>query len=113
MLFDKTLLVCSAGVMRRECVAALGGFDPEIRLMEDSDFFLRVIRQFGALFMDRVALHYRIGSPSLLHAPNPDESQRLEQVRGRRRMQSKYLRDRGALEFMSLALFTRTVLKII
>jgi glycosyltransferase involved in cell wall biosynthesis len=112
MLFDKALLVCSAAVLRRECVAALSGFDPEIRLMEDSDFFLRTIRQFGAHFMDRIALHYRIGSPSLLHAPNPDASQRLEQARGRRRMRAKYLKERGALEFLSLAVFARTVLKV-
>jgi len=112
MLFDKTLLVCSACVIRRECVEALGGFDPEIRLMEDSDFFLRAMRQFGVHFMERTALHYRIGSPSLLHGLDPDPSRRIEQKQGRRRMQAKYLERRGALEFLSLALFARTVLRV-
>lgn len=112
MLFDRTLLVCSACVIRRECVEALRGFDPEIRLMEDSDFFLRAIRRFGAHFVERTVLHYRIGSPSLLHGLSPDPSRRLEQVQGRRRMQAKYLKERGAIEFLSLALFARTALRI-
>jgi glycosyltransferase involved in cell wall biosynthesis len=89
MLFDRTLVVCSACVVRRECVEALGGFDAEIRLMEDSDYFLRAMRQFDA-----------------------DPSRRVEQMRGRRRMQANYLKRRGAFEFLLLALFARTVLRV-
>jgi len=44
MLFDSALLVCSASIDRRACVGALKGFDPEIHLMEDADFHLRVMR---------------------------------------------------------------------
>ena len=29
MLFDSPILVCSAGVIRRECLSKVGGFDPE------------------------------------------------------------------------------------
>ena len=111
MLFDRTLLVCSACTIRRECVVALGGFDPEIRLMEDSDFFLRAIRRFGAHFIDHTVLQYRIGSPSLLHGIDPDPTRHAEQMQGRRRMQAKYLKERGVFEFLSLALFARTVLR--
>lgn len=112
MLFERTLLVCSACVIRRECVEAIGGFDPDIRLMEDSDFFLRAVRQFGAHFIEQTVLHYRIGSPSLLHGLDPGPSRRAEQLRGRRRMQAKYLEKRGALEFALLALFARSVLRV-
>ena len=112
MLFDKALLVCSASVIRRECLERLGGFDPEIRLMEDADYHLRAIRECGAVFIDRVAVHYRIGSPSLMHSPNPTEAQREEEHLGHRQMQIKYRKQRGVLEFYALALFTRTVLKI-
>ena len=38
MLFDQALLVCSASILRRDCLIQLGGFDPQIRLMEDADF---------------------------------------------------------------------------
>jgi glycosyltransferase involved in cell wall biosynthesis len=113
MLFDKALLVCSASVLRRECVELLGGFDPGIRLMEDADFHVRAMREFGAYFMDRVALRYRIGSPSLMHSPDPDASQLQCQRAGHHRMQAKYREDRGVMEFYALALFTRTVLRVL
>lgn len=111
MLFDKALLVCSSSVVRRECVAGLGGFDPSIRLMEDADFHVRAMRECGALFLDRTAIRYRVGSPSLMHSPHPTEGQKQGERLGHRQMQAKYRRERGALEFYALALFTRTVLK--
>jgi glycosyltransferase involved in cell wall biosynthesis len=113
MLFDHTLLVCSASVFRRECVVRLAGFDPKIRLMEDADLHVRAMREFGAYFMDRTVLRYRIGSPSLMHSPSPDALQ-LQRVReGSARMCSKYIEERGALEYYALKLFTKTALKVI
>jgi glycosyltransferase involved in cell wall biosynthesis len=112
MLFDTTLLVCSAAVFRRECVVRLEGFDPEIRLMEDAEFNLRAMRAFGAHFLDRTTLHYRIGSPSLMHGPNPDQAQLMAEREGHRKMHAKYLKQRGLLEFYALAFFTRTILKV-
>jgi glycosyltransferase involved in cell wall biosynthesis len=112
MLFDNALLVCSSSVIRRECVARLGGFDPSIRLMEDADFHARAMRECGAVFLDRTAIHYRVGSASLMHSPNPTEAQKQGERLGHRQMQGKYRRERGALEFYALALFTRTILKI-
>lgn len=113
MLFDKALLVCSASILRRECVADLGGFDPAIRLMEDADFHVRAIRRFGAHFIDHVSVKYSVGSPSLMHSPNPPKGQIELQREGHRRMHAKYLAQRGALEFFMLAIFTRTILRII
>lgn len=107
MLFDRPLLVCSAAVVRRECVAGVGGFDPKIRLMEDADFNARIMRQYGALFLDRVALRYRIGFPSLMHAPTATPAQRLLQRQGRRLMKASYRAQHGALEFYGLALWAR------
>ncbi|ARN81989.1 glycosyltransferase family 2 protein [Methylocystis bryophila] len=113
MLFGPPMLVCSAGVARRECVERIGGFDPGIRLMEDADFFVRIMRECGALFLDRVALHYRIGSPSLMHSPTPPPAQLQEQRDGRKRMQRSYRAKQGALEFYTLAILARTVLKVL
>jgi len=109
MLFGRPLLVCSAGVLRREAVARVGGFDPNIRLMEDADFYARVMRACGADFVDEIALHYRIGMPSLMHAPDPPPEQLQAQRAGRRHMQAKYRRAHGALEFYALAAFTRCI----
>ena len=113
MVFGHPLLVCSAGVVRRTCVARVGGFDPEIRLMEDVEFFTRVMRTCGAHFLPRTAVHYRIGYPSLMHSPNPPEAQLRAERDGVRRMQAKYRRDRGAAEFYCLALFTRWFLRFL
>ena len=109
MLFDNPLLVCGAAVVRRECVAGVGGFDPNIRLMEDADFNARVMRKYGACFVDQAALHYRIGYPSLMHSPNPPPAQRAMQSDGRRRMRAKYRQEHGMFDFYSLALFTRAM----
>jgi glycosyltransferase involved in cell wall biosynthesis len=111
MLFDAALLVCSASVVRRACIAPLGGFDPEIRLMEDADFHVRVMREYGAHFLDRAAIRYRVGAPSLMHSPTPAPTQSREVADGGRRMQVKYRNERGKLEFYALALFARAVLK--
>jgi glycosyltransferase involved in cell wall biosynthesis len=111
MLFEATLLVCSAAIVRRECVASLGGFDPNIRLMEDADFYARVMRRFGAYFLDQTTLHYRIGSPSLMHSPQPDELQLQREREGRRLMQTKYRKQMGTIEFYGLKILARTVLR--
>jgi len=113
MLFANALLVCSSSVVRRECVERLGGFDPSIRLMEDADFHVRAMRECGALFLDRTAIRYRVGSPSLMHSPHPSEAQKQGERLGHTQMQMKYRRKHGAVEFYALALFTRTVLKLL
>lgn len=110
MLFGDALLVCSASILRRQCVEQLAGFDPEIRLMEDADFHVRAMREFGAYFMDRISIHYRIGANSLMHSPTPSASQLQYERAGHRKMQGKYQKRRGALEFYALALFERSVL---
>ncbi len=111
MLFDKALLVCSSSVIRRECVARLGGFDPTIRLMEDAEYHVRAMREFGVLFLGRTAIRYRIGSPSLMHSPNPTEAQKQDERLGTKKMLLKYRKERGFIEFYSLALFTRSILR--
>jgi glycosyltransferase involved in cell wall biosynthesis len=112
MLFAPALLVCSSSVSRLECVREISGFDPHIRLMEDADFHLRMFRRFGAHFMNSTSLHYRVGSPSLMHSPNPNSEQRHEELIGRRKMQAKYRAEHGAMEFYALALLTRTAQKL-
>jgi hypothetical protein len=78
-MFDRALIVCSASVFRQECVKRLDGFDPQIRLMEEADFHVRALREFGAYFMNRTAIQYRIGSQSRMHSPNPDKLQLQQQ----------------------------------
>lgn len=111
MLFYKALMVCSASIFRRECVFRLGGFDPNIRLMEDADFHVRVIRQFGTHFIQRTAIYYRIGSPSLMHSSSPPtHSQLADQRGGHKGIRAKYRTERGTLELYGLAVLTRGIL---
>jgi hypothetical protein len=85
MLFAR-LLACSADILRREAVARVNGFDPDIRLMENAD---RVMRTCGAEISDEVVLYYTVCFPSLMHAPDSAPERLQEQRAGRRRMQAK------------------------
>jgi hypothetical protein len=67
------------------------------------------MRKYGARYVDRAALHYRIGYPSLMHSPNPPQAQLELQLEGRRRMRAKYRQEHGAFDFYSMALFTRAM----
>jgi hypothetical protein len=81
--------------------------------MEDVDFHLRAMRECGALFLNRTAIRYRVGSPSLMHSPDPTEAQKQDERLGHRQMRTKYRQRYGALEFYALAIFTRTVLRLL
>jgi GT2 family glycosyltransferase len=99
-----TLLVCSAAMIRRDCVTALNGFDEELTLMEDVDFYGRAIYRFGARFVDRVTLHYRIG-PSLMHRPNVDGAIRTAYSR----MHAKFRLNHSSVELRLMKLFAKFV----
>ena len=113
ILFGPAMLVCGAGVVRRTCLARVGGFDPEMSLFEDTDFFCRMTRGCGAHFLDRVTLRYRIGSPSLMHDPDPSPEQLQAERDGARRVWLNYRRCYGTLEFLALAALTRLFLKYV
>jgi glycosyltransferase involved in cell wall biosynthesis len=112
MMFHWALLVCSAGIVRRGCVARLGGFDPELRLREDLDFYSRAVRRFDVYFLNQVGLRYRIGSPSLMHSPRLTASDMRDLHDAQSRTNAKYRREWGTLEFYALKLLARTVLRI-
>jgi glycosyltransferase involved in cell wall biosynthesis len=110
MVFGYTLIVCGAAVMRVDGVRKLGGFDPRIRLGEDVKFFGRAMREFGAAFIDGVALNYHIGNPSMMHAPQLSDIEIQHYRDGVRLMHGKYRAARGSLEFYALKIFSRLVL---
>jgi glycosyltransferase involved in cell wall biosynthesis len=107
MLFRDALLVCSAAIVRQVIVEQLGGFDQKMPLFEDSEFYVRVMREFGVKFVPHVAIQYRIGSPSLMHSPKPDELHLSRERECRALMRAKYRTKYGLFEFCMLALRTR------
>ncbi len=102
LLCGQTLLVGGSALIRRGHVAALGGFDEDLPLMEDIDLYTRAVARFGAHYTDRVTLHYRI-APSLMYRPDVagpvNESYRL--------MQAKFRREHGAARLRARQVFTR------
>ncbi len=102
MLFGPTLLVCSAGMVSREQVDAVGGFDASLPLVEDVDFYLRAMREGGVTFLDRPALKYRIG-PSLMRQPNRDRTI-LESYQI---LHARYRNEHGSAEFTGLKLLAK------
>jgi glycosyltransferase involved in cell wall biosynthesis len=84
--FAPTFTVCSSAIVRKDCVAAISGFDPKIELCEDVDFIARAILHGGAIMIDRTSVHYRIHT-SLMHNKS-DMSAKLR--RSYRRMQQRY-----------------------
>ena len=113
LMFHWAIVVCSAGILRRDCLVHLGGFDPELRLREDVDFYVRAMRHFGVFFLDQVGLNYRIGSPSLMHASKLNELELLQLRDAQLRTYAKYKQEWGILEFYALKVFSRTFLKIV
>jgi glycosyltransferase involved in cell wall biosynthesis len=109
LLFMPTLLVNSACLIRREHVQALGGYDANILLNEDVDFFCRAIRTFGCRFLDQVVVHYRILPNSLMHGRTGND----QLIVSYQRMYARYRETHGALELLVLKIFARTLMRVI
>lgn len=109
MLFFRTVLVCGAALVRRECVAGIGGFDPDIRYGEDAGFYARAIRKYGGRFVDRPFLHYRIWEHSIAHASNlPVKAFGNDFVK----MQTRYRLEAGTVDYALSKIAARTVLRL-
>lgn len=68
MLFARAPLVNSSCMVRRRCIPAIGGYSLIVRYVEDVDFYLRAVRRFGFVFVNQPVVHYRTGTPSLMHS---------------------------------------------
>jgi glycosyltransferase involved in cell wall biosynthesis len=104
ILFKGTLMVNSACMIRRSCFGALRGFDPELQVYEDVDFWMRAFRTFNHVFVDRPVLEYRTGASSLSHDLGGDWGP----VRAcYHRIHHKYRAEHGVWEYAMLNLYAR------
>jgi glycosyltransferase involved in cell wall biosynthesis len=108
--FGRTLLVCGAAMIRRECVDALGGFNPDLRIAEDVDFYARGIRAFGGLFTERVTLQYRIWENSIMHGTALDHAEVRDCYR---RIHAGYRSRHGTLDYITASFLCRTLFRVI
>jgi glycosyltransferase involved in cell wall biosynthesis len=106
ILFVGTLMVNSACMIRRSCFSALGGFDATIPVYEDVDFYLRGIRRYGHVYVNRPILHYRTGRPSLMHNLGKDYT--LVHT-SNAMIHEKYKKEHGILEYRALQLSAKLV----
>jgi glycosyltransferase involved in cell wall biosynthesis len=106
-----TLLVCSAGFIRREHVAPLGGFDPVVRVVEDVDFYTRAIRKVDFVYLDRPVVEYRTGAPSLMNDPVGATAKILNASFGH--MYQVYRDEHGAAELLALKVLAKGLLRFL
>jgi glycosyltransferase involved in cell wall biosynthesis len=109
LLFRNTLFVNSACIIRRECLEALGGYDPEIGVNEGVEFFCRAIRMFGFEFLDRVVVRHRILGDSVLNGRTNND----KLVESYQRMRQQYRQAHGAAELFAMKVFAQTVLRVL
>lgn len=102
---DTTMLVNSACMVRRDLFERIGGYDEEIRVMEDVDFYGRAMRAGGAAFVDAPVIEYRTGLPSLMNA---QRGKSVDHVY--KRMYAKYAAAHGRLELRAAQIVAKAVL---
>jgi GT2 family glycosyltransferase len=105
LLFQATVLVNSVCMLRRDLARAVGGYDPEIQVCEDVEFYLRAIRAGGFVFVDQTTLHYRTGAPSIMHDLKGTEKIRASYAR----FYDKYRRAHGRAELLLLKALARVI----
>jgi GT2 family glycosyltransferase len=103
-----TVHVNSACVIRREHIQALGGYDEELKVVEDLEFYVRAMRAFGYVFLDRPLIQYRTGAPSLMNAAM---AERGRVATAYRRIYAKYRAEHGPVELFAMKVVAKAVLR--
>ncbi len=102
-----TVLVNSACVIRREHVGALGGYDPQIMVVEDLEFYIRAIRAFGFVYLDRIIARYRTGAPSITHDLQDDRPI----AAAYKAIHAKYRAMYGVAELLALKVLAKSLIQ--
>lgn len=108
LVFLSSMIINSACMVRRTAFEASGGYDAEIPICEDAEFWARIAHDTGYVFVDRTVVRYRTGAPSLMHnlAPN-DEKMNISY----RRIHDKYRRAHGVVNFIAMKIWARLILQ--
>jgi glycosyltransferase involved in cell wall biosynthesis len=109
LLFLELLFVGGSSLVRRRVVTSLGGLPSRTEIMEDLDFLARATRKFGAKYMNRVSLHYRVWA-SRMHSQKDLQG---AMNRSYSSIQQAYRRDFGALDFYTLKIAARALLRFL
>jgi len=103
MLCDVPPLVCSAAMVKKDAFHRVGGFNTELPLWEDVDFYLRAARESGYIFVDKILLHRKTGGNSLVQ--NAKDDSRIGE--SFQMMSKMYRKNYGTLEWTALKILSR------
>jgi glycosyltransferase involved in cell wall biosynthesis len=75
LLFDgtETVSCSSTGLMRRETLLAMGGFDPALGMSADWDLLMRVLLEGKIDYVDRPLVRYRVHDAGMSRSVKPME----------------------------------------
>lgn len=108
LVFLPSILVNSACMARRTAFMSSGGYDADIPICEDAELWGRIVQATDYVFIDRPVVRYRTGAPSLMrNLAEKDEKLYISY----RRIQDKYRRAHGSLNFLAAKLWVRAVLQ--
>jgi GT2 family glycosyltransferase len=110
LFFDRALFVCGAAMIRRRCIEPSAGFDPDLRIAEDVDFYARAIRRHGGYFVDHVALLYRIWHGSIMHTPTLDPAEVRDSYR---KIHARFRSENGDISYFLSKVLTRTLFRLV
>jgi glycosyltransferase involved in cell wall biosynthesis len=108
LVFLSSMIVNSACMVRRTAFLASGGYDAEIPICEDAEFWGRIAYATGYVFVDQPVVRYRTGAPSLMHNLGTDDEKLYVSYR---RIHEKYLRAHGLWNFLAMKFWTRVILE--
>jgi glycosyltransferase involved in cell wall biosynthesis len=108
LVFLSSMIINSACMVRRTAFLASGGYDVEIPVCEDAEFWGRIVHAMGYVFVDRPVVRYRTGAPSLMHnLAAHDEKLNISY----RRIHNKYRQAHGVLNFLAMKFWARVILE--
>jgi hypothetical protein len=109
--FRETMLVNSAGYLRREHFEALGGYDISLDILEDVEFWSRAMQTFRTSYLSRTLLEYRITGTSLMHR---EKGMNLgDGAAAYRSMHDQYRRTHGRYGYLVAKGVARTVARLV
>ena len=101
LLFEPPPLVGGSALVRKSCLVAVGGYNWSLDSLEDLDLYTRIIRRFGAHFLDNVALRRRIDPGT--HVPDSEP----RTPGSCRALHDSYRREYGTLDYWILKLLAQ------
>lgn len=108
LVFLSSMIVNSACMVRRTAFLSSGGYDVNIPICEDAEFWGRIVHATGFVFVDRPVVRYRTGAPSLMHnLVEHDENLNISY----RRIHRRYRQAHGILNFLAMMFWTRVILE--